>query len=139
MDRFSPQQRRTALGDLAVLALLTVAGFATHLTLGAFGRMLVTLFSSFVAWATVAPAVGAYRHEVLADPRHLWRVVLAGVASAPMATFLRAAALDRDIPWVFVLVTILTNTAGLVLWRVGSGWWTARQSATGARSTTSAR
>jgi hypothetical protein len=139
MDRFSPQQRRTATGDVVVLALLTLSGFATHLTLGAFGRMLVTLLASLVAWAVVAPAVGVYRSEVLTEPRFLWRVVLAGVVSGPLATFLRGAALDRDIPWVFVLVTILTNTAGLLVWRVGYGWWTARRVSTGASSTTSAR
>jgi hypothetical protein len=139
MARFTSQQRLAIWGDVTVLALLTIGGFATHLTLDAFGRMLITLLASLLAWGVVAPAVGVYRNEVLTDARSLWRVAWAALLAGPLATFLRGAALDRDIPWVFVVVTILTTAAGLLLWRVAYGWWTARQASSGARSTTSAR
>ena len=139
MVRISLQQRRAAMGDVIVLTLLTLAGFATHLTLDAFGRMVVTLLGSLLAWAAVAPGLGAYRAEVLTNPRHLWRVGWAAAAAAPLATFLRGMALDRDIPWVFVLVTMGTNALGLLLWRTAYGWWTARQPSAGSSSTTSAR
>ena len=128
MARFTLQQRRAALGDVVVLTLLTIGGFATHLTLDAFGRMVVTLLGSLLAWAAVAPGLGAYRAEVLANPRYLWRVAWAALLAAPLATFLRGMALDRDIPWVFVLVTMGTNAFGLLLWRIVYGWWMERRS-----------
>jgi hypothetical protein len=139
MTRFTSQQRTAIWGDVTVLALLTFGGFATHLTLDAFGRMLVTLLASLLAWGVVAPAVGVYRKDVIAEPRSLWRVGWAALLAGPLATFLRGAALDRDIPWVFVVVTILTTAAGLLLWRIAYGWWEAGQTSRGARSTTSAR
>jgi hypothetical protein len=139
MARFTSQQRLAIWGDVTVLTLLTIGGFASHLTLDAFGRMLITLLASLVAWVAVAPAAGVYRQEVLQDARSLWRVAWAALLAGPLATFLRGAVLDRDIPWVFVVVTILTTAAGLLLWRIVYGWRMARQTAGGARSTTSAR
>ncbi len=136
MPHLSHIQRKVLIGDLAVLVILTVVGFATHLTLDAFGRMLITLAGSLLAWAAVAPFLGVYNPAVIAEPRAVWRVGWAWLLAAPLATFLRGAALDRDIPWVFVLVTIMVNGFALVAWRVGYGWWSAR---TGSRSTTIAR
>ena len=128
MPHFTRRQWNVIIGDVAVLVLLTVAGFATHLTLDAFGRMLVTAIGALAAWAAVAPFLGVYRENVIEDPRSVWRVAWAGVLAAPMATFLRGAMLDRDIPWVFVLVTMLTTSFALVAWRIGYGWWSARKS-----------
>ncbi len=137
MPQFSITQRNVFIGDVSVLTLVTVAGFATHLTLDAFGRMVVTAIAGLVAWTAVSPFLDVYRESVLGDPRALWRVAWAAVVSAPLATFLRAVALDRDIPWAFVLVTMLINAFALVAWRVGRGWWAARRQ--GSMSTTSAR
>ncbi|MDJ0665074.1 MAG: DUF3054 domain-containing protein [Acidimicrobiia bacterium] len=139
MNRFSSTQKAVISGDIAVLIMLTLAGFATHLTLDAFGRMIVTMVASLLAWAAVSPFLGVYREEVLADPRSLWRVGWAAVLAAPLATFLRAVALDRDIPWVFVLVTMGTTAVGLLAWRIAYGWWMARQAPAATSSTISPR
>lgn len=139
MARFTTQQRLAIWGDLTVLVLLTIGGFATHLSLDAFWRMTVTLLASVISWLAVAPGLGVYRAEVLTNPRFIWRVAWAAALAAPLATFLRGMALDRDIPWVFVLVTMGTSALGLLVWRIAYGWWMARQSSAGARSTTSAR
>jgi len=139
MARLAHQQKLVVWGDITVLVLLTVSGFATHLTLDALGRMAVTLLGSVIAWVAVAPTLGVYREAVLTNPRSVWRVGWAAVLAAPLATFLRGMALNRDIPWVFVLVTMGTSALGLLLWRTAYGWWMARQSSAGTRSTTSAR
>lgn len=127
MQKLSPTQRTVAIGDAAVLVVVTVAGFATHLTLDAFGRMVVTTLASVVAWAAAGPIIGVYRSAVIADPRSVWRVAWAWMLAAPLATFLRAMILDRDIPWAFVLVTLLLNGFALVAWRIAFGWWRARR------------
>ena len=119
-------QRKALVGDIAVLVLLTVVGFATHLTLDAFGRMVVTALGGLVAWLAIAPPIGVYKESVITDPRAIWRVAWAATLSAPLAAFLRGAILARDIPPVFVVVVILTNGLGLCLWRVYLGWSNAR-------------
>ncbi len=126
MPHFSRTQRTALTGDLLVLVLLTVAGFATHLTLDAFGRMIVTALAGLAAWAAVAPFLGVYNEATLTQPGSIWRVGWAWLLAAPLAIFLRAVVLDRDIPWQFVLVTILVNGFVLVAWRIALGWWVAR-------------
>ncbi|MCP3994511.1 MAG: DUF3054 domain-containing protein [bacterium] len=127
MPHFTGKQRNVIIGDVVVLVLLTVIGFATHLTLDAFGRMIVTMIGTVAAWAAVAPFLGVYTESVIDDPGSLWRVAWAGLLAAPLATFLRGMMLDRDIPWVFVVVTILTTSFALVAWRICFGWWSARR------------
>ena len=127
MRQLTPIQRTALIGDISVLIGLTVAGFATHLTLDAFGRMLVTGVSALLAWAAVAPFLNVYRPEVITNPHAIWRVAWAWFLAAPVATFLRGKALNRDIPWVFVLVTILANGFALLAWRIACGWWLSRR------------
>ena len=139
MPYFTPSQRRAIIGDVSVLVMLTLVGFATHLTLDAFGRMTVTLVVSLLAWAAVAPFLDVYNPTVIDDPKAVWRVGWAWLLAAPLATFLRGAVLARDIPPTFVIVTILVNGFGLVAWRVALGWSVARRYRTGSRSTSSPR
>ena len=119
---FSPLQRKAIIGDVAVLVAVTVAGFVTHMTLGAFGRMVVTVGGALAAWFAVAPHVGVYRAEHILAPRSLWRVGLAWLLAAPFATYLRGAILGRDIPPEFVTVVILINGFALTFWRLALGW-----------------
>ncbi|MCP4307660.1 MAG: DUF3054 domain-containing protein [bacterium] len=139
MPYFTESQRRAIVGDIVVLVALTVVGFATHLTLDAFGRMAVTLVASLLAWGAVAPFLDVYSPAVIDEPRAIWRVGWAWLLAAPLATFLRGAILGRDIPPVFVVVTILVNGFGLVLWRVALGWSLARRYRVGSSSTSSPR
>ena len=135
----TPIQRRALVGDVVVLLVLTIAGFATHLTLGDIGRMVVTAVAALLAWAAVAGPMGVYRSDLIDNPRIIWRVAWAWVIAAPLATFLRGAALARDIPPTFVVVVILTNGFALVAWRVLLGWSLTRSYRTGSRSTSSQR
>lgn len=139
MPYFTTSQRKAIVGDLVVLVALTLVGFATHLTLDAFGRMTVTLIASLLAWAAVSPFLGVYSPTVIDDPRAVWRVGWAWLLAAPMATFLRGAMLARDIPPVFVIVTIGVNGFALVMWRIGLGWYLARRYRTGSTSMSNPR
>jgi hypothetical protein len=134
MRRLTALQRKAVIGDVAVLVALTVVGFATHLTLDAFGRMLVTAATAVAAWAAVAPFLDVYEASVIENPRALWRVAWAWLLAAPLATFLRGAILARDVPPVFVIVVILTNGFGLVVWRVFLGWSLSRSYRTASTS-----
>jgi hypothetical protein len=127
MPQFTTSQKTVIVGDIAVLVLLTAIGFATHLTFDAFGRLIVTALGSVLAWAMVAPFFGVYDERDFETPGALWRVAWASMVAAPMAAFLRGMALNRDIPWVFVVVTMLTSGFGLVAWRIFYGWSLSRR------------
>jgi len=126
MPHLTSTQRKALIGDVVVLVLLTVVGFATHLTLDAFGRMFATGITALLAWAAVAPFLGVYSPTVITDPRSIWRVAWAWLLAAPLATFLRGVVLTRDIPTTFVIVVILVNGFALVAWRIALGWMLAR-------------
>jgi FlaA1/EpsC-like NDP-sugar epimerase len=127
MPQFTRTQKSVLTGDVAVLVLLTIIGFATHLTLDAFGRLIVTALGLVLAWAIVAPFFGVYDERAIETPGELWRVAWAAIAAAPMAAFLRGMVLNRDIPWVFILVTMLTSSFGLIAWRILYGWAVSRR------------
>lgn len=137
MPDLNSRQRRALIGDVVVLLALTIAGFATHLTLGAFGRMIVTILTALLAWAVVSPFFQVYSIDTLENPKALWRVGLAWLVAAPLATFLRGLVLARDIPPAFVVVVILVNGFGLLAWRLYLGWSVARSYRSEARSTSS--
>jgi hypothetical protein len=114
-------------GDVVVLFAVTLAGFVSHASIDAVPRLLLTWGTAIVAWAWVAPWFGVFDPATLAEPRRAWRVAWAWSVAAPLAVFLRAVALDRDVSWVFVAVTLLVNGLVLVAWRVAYAWWRGRR------------
>jgi hypothetical protein len=139
VKQLAPIERRAAVGDAVVLVVLTVAGFATHMTLDAFWRMIVTALGSLLAWYPIGVFMGVFREHNIMSPRELWRVALAWIYAAPLATFLRGLILGRDIPPAFVVVVILINGFGLIAWRLGLGWRSARTHQADSMSTNSPR
>jgi hypothetical protein len=107
-----------AAGDLVVMALITVIGFARHGELSGSGLL---LFSSFIplcaGWALVAPWLGAFETARTADLRQLWRPLLAAFLAAPLAGLLRGLWLGEDIPTAFVLVIAAFSGLGVLIWR----------------------
>jgi hypothetical protein len=120
--------RRIALvGDVAVLGVLTVAGFVTHGTLGDIGRLLITVAAFLAAWFWTAPWFGVYRDDYVWDWRQVWRALWAWSLAAPLGAVVRALLLNTPITPVFVVVSIAVNGAGLVLWRLLLAWGSARR------------
>ncbi|MFZ0492249.1 MAG: DUF3054 domain-containing protein [Acidimicrobiia bacterium] len=111
---------RTAaiVGDVAVIVILTVVGFATHETLGQTGRLLVTIGAFLAAWAFVAPWFGSFDSGVIRGVRRVWVVSLAWIAAAPLGAVVRGLVLGIDVSPIFVVVMTVVTGAGLVLWRV---------------------
>ena len=108
-------------GDILVLALVTVVGFASHGTLVSAGTRLFSTFVPLVAaWFLAAPAMGLFERGRAADWRQLWRVVWAMIFAAPLASILRGAWLNSAIIPVFVLVLTGVSALGMLIWR---GLW----------------
>ncbi|MDD5371273.1 MAG: DUF3054 domain-containing protein [Anaerolineaceae bacterium] len=107
-----------ALGDATILAVFTVAGFATHHELtGAGGRIIITFLALCLAWALVAPWLGLYRAAIVRDGRQLWRVLLSALIASPLAGWLRGIALNEPIPPIFILVMAAMTGAMMLVWR----------------------
>lgn len=110
--------RGLLLGDLVVLALGTVAGFATHDTLDSgLARMLATFLPLCAGWLLVGPWLGVYDPTLSRTAQGLWRVPYAMLLAAPLAGVLRAAWLGSAALPVFVTVLAGVNGLALLVWR----------------------
>jgi hypothetical protein len=108
------------LGDVLALAMLTYIGFASH-GKGDFSflpRMSSTYFPMLVGWFLLAPWLGLFDHDLIANFRLLWRVPLALLFTAPLASILRSAILQSAAQPIFTLVLGLTFALGMLLWRL---------------------
>ena len=108
------------LGDVAVLALVTLFGFANHSELDADGkRMLATFIPLLVSWLMVAPFLGAYDLARQKDVRQSWRVFYAMVLAGPFAGFLRGVMLgNAPVMPIFVVVIGGISALSLLVWRL---------------------
>ncbi|MEJ5223156.1 MAG: DUF3054 domain-containing protein [Anaerolineales bacterium] len=110
------------LGDLLAIAVVTFLGFATHneADLDFLPRMAATFFPLAAAWFLTAPWLGLLDGRVTANPRQLWRPVVAMVLAGPLAAVLRAFWLGGVIIPIFVVVLSGTSGLGMLVWR---GLW----------------
>ena len=105
-------------GDVVVFALVTLFGFSTHNTLGSAGsRMLATFIPLLAGWALIAPFLGVYNLERVADARQLWRPFWAMVLAGPMVAWLRGVWLGQVILPVFVVVLGGVSALAILAWR----------------------
>ena len=105
-------------GDICVIALVTIIGFATHGSLDTASlRMLTTFIPVLVAWYLISPFLGVYQSEVITDWHKLWRPALAMVYAAPFAAWLRAIMLDTTTSWIFIGVLAIVIAVGIMIWR----------------------
>jgi hypothetical protein len=114
-------------GDVLLLGLVTLVGFASHNQLQSAGlRMLTTFLPLVAAWLVAAPPLQLYNVEQARSPRQLWRPIWAMILAAPLAGLLRAIMLQSLIVPVFVLVLAGVGAAGLLLWRGIFAFWLGR-------------
>lgn len=123
MNRMVESKRISTLwilvaGDVLVLLLVTIFGFATHGELGTAGlRMLTTFVPLVVAWGLVAPHLGVFDLEKSSQPDQLWRPFWAMVLAGPWAAWLRGVMLNEPILPIFVVVLGGICALALLVWR----------------------
>lgn len=110
------------LGDLFAIAVVTFLGFVTHNEANPdfLPRMLATFLPLTAAWFLAAPWLGLFDARITANPRQLWRPLMAMVLAGPLAAVLRAFWLGGVIIPVFVVVLSGTSALGMLAWR---GLW----------------
>jgi len=107
------------LGDVFAIAIVTVIGFATHgeVAISFLPRMAALFFPLILAWFLLAPALGVFQPEIVANPKQLWRPVWAGLFAGPLAVVLRGFLLNMPIIPIFAAILAGTFALGMVIWR----------------------
>lgn len=106
-------------GDIIAFAVLTFIGFATHgeTDLSFIPRMGTTFLPLLFGWFLLAPWLGLFDEQIIANPKNLWRIILAMLFIAPLAVFLRAAWLGAAALPLFPLILGGSNALGIIVWR----------------------
>jgi len=111
-----------ALGDMLVFLAFAAIGRGSHgeeTGLAAIPQVILTAAPFAIAWFIVAPFVGVYRRELMAEPRkRAARTLLGWVLSWPVAMALRGIFVDHAVPpWTFAVIALVVNAAFLLIWR----------------------
>jgi hypothetical protein len=115
-----------AFGDALVFIIFAVIGRQSHgedAGLGAAGQVIWTALPFLLSWFLISPFIGAYRRELMADPKKMVRATfLSWIAAWPLALVLHFL-FNRELPSVstvvtFGLVTLISNSVLLSVWRV---------------------
>ena len=115
----SMSKRVLILGDIFVIAITTLVGFATHgeTDISFLPRMAVVFFPLVIAWFLLAPWLGLFRDEIIHNARQLWRPALTAFFAAPFAAVLRGFILNAPIIPIFAIVLGAASALGMVVWR----------------------
>lgn len=114
------------LGDSLAVLLFVFTGQRDHNTVDAARPLLGLLRTAFpflLAWVVVAWVVKAIPLTAagMRLPILLARTVIAWFIAAPLALMLRGFILGRDIPPMFMLVTLTLGSLFVVAWRLAFG------------------
>lgn len=113
-------------GDVLVFIIFAVIGRQSHgedTGLTAFFRVIWTALPFALGWFIISPFVGAFRRELMGEPRKMAKqTLLAWIASWPLGLFLHFV-FEWRMPTVttvatFGLVSLLFNALVLLVWRV---------------------
>lgn len=107
------------VGDVLVLAIITVIGFASHgeVDISFLLRMLTTFVPLVVSWFLIAPWLGLFEADIHLNQKQLWRAPLAMILAAPIATTLRAGLLRSTAIPLFTLILGGSSALGMLVWR----------------------
>ena len=112
------------LGDIIVFLIFAAIGRRSHEQSSAVMGVLVTAIPFAAGWFLVSPFIGAYKRILMANPGKMaLRTLLGWLASWPVAMALRVIFVDHgNIAFKslvsFSIVTLISNTILLLVWRV---------------------
>ncbi len=110
------------IGDAICFLIFAAIGRSSHGEASGFAaipQVITTALPFAIAWFLVSPFVGAYRREVVAQPRTMViRTSLSWLLSWPVALLLRGIFVDHGIPpYTFAAIVLLFNLVLLLVWR----------------------
>lgn len=106
------------VGDILVISLVAIIGFASHGTLGSsVTRLLATVIPFLAAWFASAIPLQTFNIQA-ARGSGIWRVIWAVILAAPLGAWLRGVWLQSPVQTTFVFVMIAFLLLGLFAWRL---------------------
>jgi len=107
-------------GDIIVFLVFAIIGRRSHSEASNIFGPVITALPFAVAWFLVAPFVGAFKRGLERNTgKFALRTFLAWLAAWPVAMLFRGIFVDKGVPpWTFALITLISNTILLQVWRV---------------------
>ncbi|HXF83751.1 MAG TPA: DUF3054 family protein [Anaerolineales bacterium] len=106
-------------GDIVVLAIITLIGFAAHREADPsyLPRMGATFIPLTLAWFLLSFQLGLFQPEIASSPKALWKPAYTMLFAAPLAVTLRGLLLNTPLLPIFALVLTFSSAVGMTLWR----------------------
>ncbi len=128
----SSSVRRTVLlviGDAIVFLVFAFIGITSHKEAVDPVKVITTAEPFALGWFIVAPFVGAFSRKKTATPGKMTLyTVLAWLPSLVLGMTFRGITVDHQVPPLsFMIVTLVTNTLFLLIWRVPFAWLTRKK------------
>ena len=110
------------IGDAIIFIIFAAIGRRSHdeaAGISSLLQVIVTALPFAAGWFIVSPFVGAYRRGLEIKPRAMaGRTALAWLVSWPVAMALRGIFVDHGVPPLsFAIITLISNTILLLVWR----------------------
>jgi hypothetical protein len=107
-----------ALGDIVVFLVFAAVGISSHKEQLSVPKVLITAAPFLVAWFLVASLLGAFKRDIDDKPgKMVQRTLLSWIVAWPVALLFRSLLEWKVPPLSFALVTLITNTIFLLIWR----------------------
>jgi hypothetical protein len=108
------------IGDCIVFLVFAIIGILNHKKELSPINLANDAIPLVLGWFLVAPLIGAFSRKKTAEPRKMaLYTVLAWLPSLVLGMTFRGIAVDHQVPpTTFVVVTLITNTVFLLIWRV---------------------
>jgi len=120
-----------AIGDALVFIIFAIIGMRSHKVSLTVPSVLQTAAPFAIGWFLVSPFVGAFRRKTTNQLGKMsLRTALAWLIAWPVGLLLRGIFQHEIPPVSFAIVTLITNTLFLQIWRVPFAWITGRKSKT---------
>jgi hypothetical protein len=128
----SSNVRRTIfliIGDAIVFLVFAFIGINSHKEAIDPVKVITTAAPFALGWFIVAPFVGAFSRKKTATPRKMTLyTILAWLPSLVLGMTFRGITVDHQVPPPsFMLITLVTNTLFLLIWRVPFAWLTRKK------------
>ena len=128
----SPSARRTiflVIGDAIAFLVFALIGLSSHKEAVDAVKVVTTASPFALGWFIVAPFVGAFSRKKTAEPGKMaLYTILAWLPALVLGMTFRGITVDHKVPPPsFIVITLISNTIFLLIWRVPFAWLTGKK------------
>ena len=110
------------IGDVLCFLIFVAFGRSSHgesSRFAAIPQIILTALPFIAGWFLVSPFVGAFRHEIMTQPKAMAiRTSIAWLLAWPVAMLLRGIFVDHGVPPLsFAIIVLVFNMPLLLIWR----------------------